>query len=153
MAEVTKPVNMDPQFVTGTTVTLTDVEVRYAHVINPDTKFGSEWSVGCSIDPATAQVMKDLGFNITEDAASGKYWVKAKRVTRTRGGVDQSPPKIAMEDGTPVTANPGNGTVADVHLWCKYTAPIQGKIHMGTYLNGMTVKVLVEATTESAVRF
>jgi hypothetical protein len=144
-AKVETPNNMDQRFIDGTVVTLEDAEIRYSHMINPDTEYTEEWSVHAKIDPSQVEVMMDLGFNIKEDDANGTYWLKAKRVCRTRAGKDQSPPVLKMEDGTTISFEPGNGSVGDVHLWCKYTNPIKGKIYMGTYLNGFTGKEVKDA--------
>lgn len=152
-ADIQKPTKMDPIFVQGTTVDIEDTEIRYSHMVEPDTKFGAEWSVHIKIEAASIPEMEALGFNIKEDTGNGTYWLKAKRVCRTRQNKDQSPPVLLMEDGTPVTTEPGNGTKASVHLWCRYTDPIQGKVYMGTYLNGATIKDLKASTSEAQVKF
>jgi len=141
-AKVETPKNMDPRFVAGTVVTLEQVSLKYVHLVTPDTEYQEEWSVHCKIDPSAVEEMRDIGFNVREDDGDGTYWLKVKRKVRTRAGKTQSPPVVQMDDGTPVTQEPGTGTIADVHLWCKYTDPIQGKVYMGAYLNGVTISDL-----------
>ncbi len=152
-ASVVKPEVMDQRFVDGTVVTLEDAELRYCHLILPDTKYAKEWSCHVKISPEAAGAMKKIGFNIKEDDANGTYWLKVKSVCRTRSGVDQDPPDCTDPSGNPLSTEAGDGSVGTVNLWCKYTAPIQGKIHMAAYLNGVEFSTLLKKASQDGVKF
>lgn len=150
---IEKPEVMDPRFVEGVSVCLADVELRWTHLVNRDLEYGGDWNCQCKLDREQAVAMKKIGFNVKEDEADGSFWIQVKRIHTTRSGEVNKPPQLVMEDGSVIEEEPGNGTVADVYLFCKYTPPIKNKIYMSNLINRVIVKTLIKREPKASVQF
>jgi len=157
-AAIKKPEVMDTRFVEGTNVKLEDVELRFSHLITPDTgsetfKKPAEFTIQARITDEQAKKMEKVGFRLKEDEGNGTKWLVCKTKVRTAAGVERKPPIVVDGDGNPLTREPGNGSKGNVTIWCKYTDPIKGEVYLPAYIEKVIVTELEEAAERDAVKF
>ena len=89
-------------------------KVRWASVLNPNTKFEPVYTVDLEInDDRVESWLNEKGFKVrTWD--DGQRYFKIKRKVTTRAGKPAEPPKVIGEDGLPFEDLIGNGSVCEV---------------------------------------
>ena len=103
-------------------ISLDNIEVQWAHLIEPDVAFGgNKWCVDLILPDELAGEMEAAGFNIKERKDKdgkiiGKNVVTAKKEVMTKKGKND-PPKLFGPDGKPGWDKPiGNGSICNLRL-------------------------------------
>ena len=148
MAEITK----NPRFISKKSVEfpLDMVEVWYAHLNRPDTKYENAWKVNIILPKATADSFLAVGFNVKEkdfkDGKGVRSFVIAKKKTHTASGDALYAPKIFQQNGKDLwdkDTNIGNGSIMNLKVAARYME-INGKTLLPLYINSGQVVNLVE---------
>jgi len=107
---------------------LSNVDVRWAKVFEPDTKFNPKWCVDLFPAPEVLKKLKKDGF-VIKQTKDGMEFIHAKQNVTRKDGTKNDPPTIVGRDGkTPFTALIGNGSTVNV-LCYDYT--YQGNKYLG----------------------
>lgn len=126
---------------------LDNVEIYYAFLFKPDTKYESCWKATIILPDSLALEMKNLGFNVRDKKFGDetKQVIVAKRKTHTREGKAMYPPKV-VDAGT-ADSDPqywdenvgiGNGSVCNLKVAARYV-DVGGKTRLPLYLNSVQV--------------
>ncbi len=145
-------VEMKQEFIEGMPYTLSNMEIRHAHLKRTDTpvfegKPGKEkWYVDALVEPAMAQSMLDSGMKVkpfSED--DPQQYIRATRLVKTTKGKAMKPPKITdMETGEPIDGDTiGDGSIVNLKVYSKY-CKVMGQMYCPVRLNEVEVVKLVE---------
>ena len=125
-------------------LSLTNVEVYWAHVQKADREFGNnKWHLQMRLDDKLAEELKAEGFNVKDKTDKqgnvAKNTLIAKKEVMKKNGQPNKQPYIKGPDGkTDFTDNIGNGSILNLNLSAK-AWKIRGKWSLSCYLDGIQV--------------
>ena len=125
------------EYIEGANFVLKDVPVKWAHVLEPDTKFEHAWKIDAILDKDMADSMAAAGFGVKE-SDDGEFSLTIKTKCKTKNGKDNRAPKVVGRDLAPFTEPIGNGSVCNIKVWAKYIE-VSGKTYLPAYLDGVQV--------------
>ena len=127
----------DERFVKGSNMVLSGCPVKWAHLINPDTKYDHKWSVDAYLSDDDAKELKSIGFNI-KDSEDGPF-IKLTRKCKTMAGKVMSPPQVVCKDPSqPFTDEVGNGSICNIKVYAVYRT-VKGSDILCAYLEKVQV--------------
>jgi hypothetical protein len=122
----------------GSVLPITNRPVKWAALINPDTKFEACWKLDVVLTKEQAEKMLAVGFGVKVDK-DGDHVLRVKKKCRTKKGDLMTPPTVVGRDGqTPFTENVGNGSICNINIFAKYIE-VNGNTYLPAYLNEVQV--------------
>ena len=119
---------------------LKNVVVKWASVIDPNTRYTPRWEVCIYPDEEGIKVCEKAGIGFKEDNETGELFFRATRNVTTKAGKELSPPELFDAANKPWdrTKLIGNGSVCNVIFDTKEIDAF-GKKHTKVYLNKLQV--------------